>query len=83
MSVYWRGCGFEPRQIQHVFLFCATSRLVVGPTDPPVQLLPGVLSPEVKRLGLATPLRLVRRQRMRVVILALLPTAPQLTQGQV
>jgi len=33
------------------FLFTTLSRLTVGPTQPPVQWLPGVLTPGVKRPG--------------------------------
>jgi hypothetical protein len=35
-----------------MFLFSTTSRPVLGPTQPPIQCVPGALSPGVKRSGL-------------------------------
>jgi len=47
-----RQRGFEPRQVQWwVFLFSLAFRLVVGPNQPPVQWVPEVVTPEVKRPG--------------------------------
>jgi len=39
----WWGLG--------VFLFTTMSRMALGPTHPPIQLVPGALSLEVKQLG--------------------------------
>jgi hypothetical protein len=36
--------GFESRQGLGIFLFTAASRLALGPTQPPIQWLPGALS---------------------------------------
>jgi hypothetical protein len=40
--------GFDPRQGQRIFPLASVSRLALGPTQPPVQWVPGVLSPGVK-----------------------------------
>lgn len=39
--------GFECRQGQKIYLFSNTSILVLRPTQPPTQLLPGTFSQEV------------------------------------
>jgi hypothetical protein len=39
---------FDPRQGQRVFLLAPASRPALGPTQPPIQWVPGVLSPGVK-----------------------------------
>jgi hypothetical protein len=39
----WRGLG--------IFLFTTASRTALGPTQPPIQWVPGVLSLGVKRSG--------------------------------
>jgi hypothetical protein len=41
--------GFDPRQRQRGFLPVSGSRPALGPTQPPVQCVPGVVSPGVKR----------------------------------
>jgi hypothetical protein len=59
--------GFDPRQEQRIFPLASVSRQALGPTQPPVQWLPGVLSPGVKRgrgVTLTTHLHLVPRSGM-------------------
>jgi hypothetical protein len=41
--------GLNPRQGQRIFPLSSLSRQPLGPTQPPVQWVPGVLSPGVKR----------------------------------
>jgi hypothetical protein len=41
--------GFDPRQGQRIFPLASVSRPALRPTQPPVQWVPGVLSPGVKR----------------------------------
>jgi hypothetical protein len=43
-----RGRSSSPGRVKN-FLFSTSTRLVLGPTQPPIQPIPGVLSPEVKR----------------------------------
>jgi hypothetical protein len=43
--------GFKSRQRLGIFLFTTVSRTVLGPTQPPMQWVQGVLSPGVKRPG--------------------------------
>jgi hypothetical protein len=39
-----RRLGFDSRQGQGIFLFAAASRRALGPTQPPMQLVPEALS---------------------------------------
>jgi hypothetical protein len=41
--------GFDPRRGQRIFPLASVSRPALGPTQPPVKWVPGVLSPGVKR----------------------------------
>jgi hypothetical protein len=43
--------GFDFRRALGVFLFTTASRTVLGPTQPPIQWVPGTLSLGVKRPG--------------------------------
>jgi hypothetical protein len=43
--------GFDSWQGMGIFLFTTVSRPALGPTQPPIQWVPGVLSLGVKRLG--------------------------------
>jgi hypothetical protein len=43
--------GFDSRRGPGIFLFTAASRPVLGPTQPPIQWVPGTLSLGVKQLG--------------------------------
>jgi hypothetical protein len=47
VSDYGRS-GFDPQQGQRIFPLSSASRPVLGPTQPPVQWVPGVLSPGAK-----------------------------------
>jgi hypothetical protein len=40
--------GFDPRRGHRIFPLTSVSRPVLGPTQPPVQWVPGVLSPGIK-----------------------------------
>jgi hypothetical protein len=40
--------GFDPRRGQRIFPLASVSRPALGPTQPPVQWVPGVLSPGLK-----------------------------------
>jgi hypothetical protein len=46
-----RGIRFTPGKDKTFFLFSTTSRPVLDPTHPPIQWIPGDLSPEIKRQG--------------------------------
>jgi hypothetical protein len=59
--------SFDPRQGQRVFPLSSVSRPALGPTQPPVQWVPGVLSPGLKRgrgVTLTTHPHLVLMSRM-------------------
>jgi hypothetical protein len=43
--------GFDSRRGRGIFLFTTASRTVLGPTQPPIQWVPGALSLGVKRPG--------------------------------
>jgi hypothetical protein len=43
--------GFDYRQEQGIFLYSTASRLAMGPTQPPIQWVPGAFSPGIKRSG--------------------------------
>jgi hypothetical protein len=40
--------GFDPRERQRIAPLASVSRLALRPTQPPLQWVPGVLSPEEK-----------------------------------
>jgi hypothetical protein len=46
-----RRPGFDSRQRQELFLYSTESKPALGPTEPPIQWVPGTISPEVKRPG--------------------------------
>jgi hypothetical protein len=61
--------GFESWQGLRILLFTTKSRPALGPTQPPIQGVPGALSLRVKRPGReADHLHLVARSRMRGAI---------------
>jgi hypothetical protein len=43
--------GFDSRRVLGIFLFTTASRKGLGPTQPPIQFVPGTLSLGVKRSG--------------------------------
>jgi hypothetical protein len=46
-----RVLGFDSQQGLGIFLFTAVSRMALGPTQPPIQWVPGALYLGVKRPG--------------------------------
>jgi hypothetical protein len=59
--------GFDPRHRQKIFPLTSVSRPALKPTQPPVQWVPGVLSPGLKRgrgVTLIIHPHLVPRSRM-------------------
>jgi hypothetical protein len=58
---------FDPRQMQRIFPLASVSRPALGPTQPPVQCVPGAITWGVKRgraSTLATHPHLVERSGM-------------------
>jgi hypothetical protein len=45
-----RGRNLSPGRSKHFFI-STSSRTILGPTQPPIKLIPGALSPRVKRSG--------------------------------
>jgi hypothetical protein len=58
--------GFDSRQRQEIFLFSRASRTALGSTQPPIQWVPGALSPRVlrPRREADTHLHLILRSRI-------------------
>jgi hypothetical protein len=45
------GSGFDSWKVQEIFLYSIASIPALGPSHPPIQWVPGMVSPEVKRPG--------------------------------
>jgi hypothetical protein len=85
-SVWLRAgrSGFDPRQGKRIFLPAPASRPALGLTQPLIQLVPGVLSPGVKRgrsVTLTTHPHLVLRSRMSRSYTSSLPNASMACSG--
>jgi hypothetical protein len=68
--------AIDPRQRQRIFPLASVSKPAQGPTQPPVQWVPGVLSPGVKcgrGVTLTTHPHLVPRSR----VVGAIPPPPQ------
>jgi hypothetical protein len=50
-STGWMIGGFDSRQTLGIFLFITASRPTLGPTQPPIQRIPGTLCLGIKRPG--------------------------------
>jgi hypothetical protein len=71
--------GFDPRQGERIFPLSSVSRPALGPTQPPVQWVPGVLCPGVKcgrGVTLTTHPHVVPRSRMSRSYTSSPPQAP-------
>jgi hypothetical protein len=78
--------SFDPWQRQRIFPLASVSRPALGPTQPPVQWVPGVLSPEVKHgqdVTLTTHPHLVPRSWMSRSYTFSPPPPPCLHRGVV
>jgi hypothetical protein len=74
----------NPRQGKRIFPVVSVSRQVLGPTQPSVRWVPGVLSPGVKRgrgVTLTTHPHLVPRSRMSRSYTSSLPSASMACSG--
>jgi hypothetical protein len=76
------GCGLDDRCSRvrfpagaRKFLFTTASRVALGPTQPPIQLVPGALSLGVKRLGREADHSLPSSTAVKIP--RALPTVPQ------
>jgi hypothetical protein len=75
---------FDPRQRQRIFPPASVFRSVLGPTQSPVQWVPGVLSPGLKRgrgVTLTTHPHLVPRSRISRSYKPLPPSASMACSG--
>jgi hypothetical protein len=75
---------FDPRQGQRIFPLASVSRPALGPTQPPVQWVPGVLSPGVKccrGVTLTTHSHLVPKSWMSRSYTSSLPSASMTCSG--
>jgi hypothetical protein len=50
MGCRLNGRGSIPSRVKGIFLYYTASRLALGPIQPPIQWISGVLSPGVKHL---------------------------------
>jgi hypothetical protein len=67
------NCGFESQQGLGIFLFTTMSRLALGPTHPPTESIPRVLSLGVKPLGHKADHSLPFSAEVNVWTISLLP----------
>jgi hypothetical protein len=73
--VGWSGVQFPAGH--ETFLFTTVSRLALGPTQPPIQWAPGVLSLGIKWPGMKLPTHL--RLMLRSIMHGAIPPLPQYT----